>query len=151
MTTASGNDDPFDRGLTNQARLSLAGIHAVFKLEEALITLSIDVIGDGGPTEGDGFLENFLHREIQTPEIFAFERRRPTAWPYTRAKQRLIGIDVSYPAEQPLVQECALDGSLASFEKLYEAIEFYLQRLGTGGLELMRHAETSETPRIDKA
>jgi hypothetical protein len=46
VTAAASDHKTLDRRLTHAARLALTAIDAVFQLEEAFLTVRVDVVGD---------------------------------------------------------------------------------------------------------
>ena len=61
VAAAAGDYDAFDGSLADQAGLGFAAVDAMLELKESFFAVGIDVIGNGGTAEGDGFAENFLH------------------------------------------------------------------------------------------
>jgi hypothetical protein len=62
VAAAAGDDDAFDGSFADQAGLGFAAVDAVLELKESFFAVGVDVIGNGGAAERDGFAENFLHR-----------------------------------------------------------------------------------------
>ena len=61
-----------------------------------------------------------------------------------------VGVDITHATRKLLVQQGALDGSLAALEEFDKLIEFDFQGLGTPRFEAMSDTQTSEAPRIDE-
>jgi hypothetical protein len=71
MAAASGNDDSLNRRLTNQARLSFAAIDAVMQLKKTLCAIGVDVIGDRGTAQRNGFPQDFLDGKVEPAQVLA--------------------------------------------------------------------------------
>src|ERR1017187_2888008 len=61
VAAGGGAHAAFDGSLADQAGLGFTSVDAMLELEESFFAVGIDIIGNGGTAEGDGFAENFLH------------------------------------------------------------------------------------------
>ena len=86
----------------------------MLQLEKTFFAVGIDVVAHRRPAQRDGFAQYFLHGSVQLAQLLARERSGPPPRPYSRAEQRLVGVDVSHSAQELLVEQCALDGGLAA-------------------------------------
>ena len=78
--------------------------------------------------------------------------RGAAAGPDTGPEQRFIGVNVADTAQEVLIEERALDGSLAAAEQRQEAVEIDFQRFDAGGVEVScrRDAQAAEAAGIDE-
>src|SRR5439155_23884049 len=87
---------------------------------------------------------------MQKRQFLSRQRSRPAAWAHPGAEQGLIGINVSHPAEQLLIQQCTLYRRLASAEQFFEIRCRYLKRLFSWRFKLLDYVEPSEMPMINE-
>ena len=71
MTTASGDDDAFDRRFANQARLAFPAVNAMLDLKKAFVSIRVNIVGDARTAEPNGFFQNSLERLLQPAKIVA--------------------------------------------------------------------------------
>ena len=116
MTAPAGNHHPLDSRFADQAWFAFAAIHAVLELEESFLAIGVHVVGNRGSPQRNGLVEHFLYGEIQSSPLLVADRSGAAAGADSGAEQRLVGIDVSHTAEEPLIQQRTLDGSLAAAE-----------------------------------
>src|SRR5438270_1511080 len=129
VAPAAGDHDALDRSLTGKARLAFATVYAVLELEEALFSVRVHIIGDGRTASRNRLVQNFLYRCQEFAELIAFYRGSTAARTDSSAEQRFIGIYVSHSAQEFLIQQRALDGSLASAEHGHETFDVGFQGL----------------------
>src|SRR5580658_1029886 len=156
MAAAPAEHNPPDRRPAYQARLCFTSVNAVLELEESFFSIGIDVIGDRRPAQGDRLTQNFLNSGVQFVQPLARNRRGSPSRTDASAKQRFIGVDVAHAAQKFLVQQRALDGSLASAKQFGELVRAHLQRFDTAGIEaagfgLRMNAELAKHSGIDEA
>src|SRR6266849_5651511 len=116
VTAAADQHDAFYRSPAYQARLSFATIDPMLELEEALFTVGVHVVGDRRSAHGDGLAQHLLHSAKQPAKIFPAQRGGAPARPNAGPEQRFVRIDVTYAAQQFLVQKRALDRRLAALK-----------------------------------
>src|SRR5450432_1338505 len=117
MAAAPGDDDPLDRRLAHAAGLALAPVNPVLELEETFFAIGIHVVGNAGAAQLDGFFQNCFQGLMQAPKLVSGERGSAATGPNAGSEQSFIGVDVSHPAQQALIEQRALDRSLASVEQ----------------------------------
>src|SRR5450755_3675928 len=132
MTASASDDYSLDRISANQARLAFPTVHPMLQLEKPFFAVGVDIVADRRSAQSDGFAQHFLHCHVQLPQLFAGQRGGSTPGPNSGAEQRFVSINVPYPTQQFLVEQCALDGSFASPKQRYEALYLRLQRLISG-------------------
>ena len=152
MAAAATEHDPAYRCPAYQARLCFTSVNAVLQLEESFFSAGIHIIGNRGATERNRLQQNFLNSGVQLAQPLARNRRRSPSGTDAGAKQRLIGINVAYATQKFLIQQRALDGSLASAKKFDELVRAHFQRFHASGIEASGvDAEFSKHARVDKA
>ena len=138
MTASASDDDSLDRVAANQARLAFPTVHPMLQLEKPFFAVGVDVVTHRRSAQRDGFAQHFLHSRMQLTQLFPRERSSAPPRPNSGAEQRFVSINVPYPTQQFLVEQCALDGSFASPKQRYEALYLRLQRLISGSGESRR-------------
>src|SRR5208282_880725 len=113
VTAAARQNNPPDCGPAQQAGFPLTAIHSMLELEEAFLSIRVHVIGNRRSAQRDRLAQNFLYRGMQLAQLLPGDGCRPPPGTDAGAEQRLVGIDVAHAAQQFLVQESALDRSLA--------------------------------------
>lgn len=156
MAAAAAEHNPPNRRPAYPARLCFTSVNAVLQLEESFFSVGIHVIGDRRPAERNRLAQNFLNSGVQLAQLLARNRRRSPAWTDASAEQRFIGINVAYAAQKFLVQQRALDGSLASAKEFDELVRAHFQRLDASGIEaagfgLRINAKLAKHAGVDKA
>ena len=163
MGAATCNDDAADGRSTDQAGLPGAHIDVVAELEKAAFARGIDVIGDGGAAEADGFTQHLLHGGMQAIEFLCGQAGGHTAGADFGAEEALIGVDVANTVQEGLIEQGRLDGGAAAVEELAEVGFGDLQGLcaGTAKAEAFRgfilrcldgmNPHATEAARIDEA
>ena len=86
-----------------KAGFGFAAVDAVLELEEAFFAVGIDVIGDRGAAERNGFAENFLQGREKLGELIAGYGGGAAAGTDSGAEQRFVGINVADAAKQFLI------------------------------------------------
>src|SRR3984885_15593928 len=109
MAAASSQHHSLHRSLANQARLAFAPIHAVLQLEETLLAVGVNVVGNRRPTQRNRLAQNLLHRKEKLVPPSMSNRGRATPRPNSGAKERLIRVDVAHAPQQVLFMQVALD------------------------------------------
>src|SRR4029077_17637530 len=120
VTTAAGQYNAPDRGPTHRTWLPLTSINAMLELEESFFSIGVHVIGNRRSAQSDRLTKHLPHRSVQLAQLLARDGCGSAAGAGGCPKQRLVGIDVAYPAQQLLVQKRALDRSLAPAKDLDE-------------------------------
>jgi len=64
MATTPGNDDPFDRRVTNQAGLALPTVHPMLQLEKPFFAIGIHIVANRRTAERDSLPQDFLDRRV---------------------------------------------------------------------------------------
>src|SRR5205823_914483 len=128
-----------------------AAIDAMPELEKSFFPVGVHVIRDGGATQLDRFFQDSLQPRVQLRQLIARDARGEAAGANAGTEQGLVRIDVPYPSQEFLVEQCALDGSLAAAEKWDEAGEIDFKRFQASGIECRGHAETPEAARVNEA
>ena len=123
VAAAAGDYDAFDWGFADQAGFAFASVDAVLKLEKAFFAVGVDVVGDGGASESDGFFQDFFYCGEEFGELIARDGGGAAAGAYSGAEERFVRVDVADTAEKFLVEQRALDWSLAATEHRDEAVE----------------------------
>lgn len=98
MAAPPGDDYSLDASLAYQTRLSLAAVHAVLELEKTLLAVGIYVVGNRGPAQLDGFLQNSLDCAVQLPELLASDGGSSAPGPNPCSEQRFVRINIAHPA-----------------------------------------------------
>src|SRR5271166_2359759 len=157
MTAATCDDNPFDDGAAHYARLTFTSIDPVLQLEESFAPFGINVVADRRSAQFDRLVQHFLDGRMEFAQLSTRERCSATARPDCGAEERLVRVDVSHAAQQPLVQQRTLDRGFKTAEKRKEALALRVQRLVTGSGEsrggLRFHSDyrqSSESPRVDE-
>jgi hypothetical protein len=60
MAAAASDDDAFNGSLADETWFAFASINPVLELEETFFSIRVNVIGNAGTAEPDGFSENPL-------------------------------------------------------------------------------------------
>ena len=60
MAAAATDDNALDGGLADNAWLAFASINSVLQLKKAFLSIRVNVVGNAGTAEADGFSENPL-------------------------------------------------------------------------------------------
>ena len=153
MASTPAEDDSLNRGLAHQAGLAGAEIDTVLELKEALATFGVDIVGDGRSTQLDGLLQHLFDRCVQAIELSSSEPSCLPAGTNTRAKQRLIRVDVPHPMQQLLIEQSSFDRRLASAKELGEIVGADGERLSAGpGKTLVDgYAQSAKASRIHES
>lgn len=153
MASTPAEDDSFNRGLADQAGLAGAEIDTVLKLKEAFATFGVDIVGNGGSAQPDRLLQHLLDRNVQAIELSSSEPSCLPAWTDTRAKQRLISVDVPHPMQQLLIEQSSFDRSLASAKELGKIVGADGERLSArpGKALVDGYAQPAKAPRIHES
>lgn len=156
MGAAPGEEKTANRRATATARQAGPQIHAMLDLEEAGLAFGIHVIRDRGSSQTDGMLKNLAQGRAEAFELGPGEAAGHTAGTYTRAKQALVGIDVSHTCQQGLVQKRSFDGETATPEKSYEGlrgnVEGFRSRTEEGVLTIkVLERQPTEAARVHEA
>jgi len=114
MTAPSGQHNPPDGRSAHQARLAFAAIDSMLKLKKSFLAVGIDIIGNRRSAERDGLAQHFPHRSMQFGQLLPRDGGRAAARTDAGPKQRFVGINVAHAAQQLLIQQRTLDGSLAA-------------------------------------
>ncbi len=136
VAAAAGDYDAFDGSFADEAGLAFATVDAVLELKEAFFAVGVDVVGNGGATEGNCFAENFLDGCEQLGKLIASDGGGAAARADSGAEQRFIGINVAHAAQEFLIEESAFNGRLAATKQSEEAIEIGVQRLNAEGVKV---------------
>ncbi len=114
MAAAACDRDPFDGMLADKAPFSLSPIDPVLKLKESGFALGVHIVRNRRAAGSNRFIQHRPKRKEQLAQFCLAERCGPATWAHAGAKQRLVRIDVPHAAQQSLVQQGALDRSLAA-------------------------------------
>ena len=127
----------------------------MLELEESFFAIRVHIVRDRRTAERNRFLQHFFDGHKQLPLLIAGVNgpARAGRGRTTSPKKRLISINVADAAQQFLIEQRALDGSLAAAKQRQEAVEIDFQRLDAGGVEVsrLRDAQTAEAAGIDEA
>ncbi len=153
--SASGENDAANGRPADEAGLALPGVHAVLDLEEAGLTVGVDVVGNRGTAGADGRFQNGLERLAEAQQPGAGETAGPTGGADFCAEEAFVGVDVAHAVEQRLVEQRGLDGELAAAEERDEVIGGNGEGFAAGsgeeaGVDGVK-GETAETARVDEA
>ena len=123
------HDQPLDFCLATKARLPVALVDPVLKLEFAAIAVGIDVVGNGRAAGTDGFGQNLADCAVERQELLLRQVFRDARRMQARAKQALVRIDVADAAQDALVEQQGLDASAPRSKFSAEFLRADLQRL----------------------
>ena len=112
MCAPSTQHNPANWRLADATRLSRALIDAMLQLIESPHPGSIHIIGHRRAAKLNRVLQNLAQGQPQTLQFRSGQPSGLTARPNPRVKQTFVSVDVAYPGEQRLVQQCGLDGQL---------------------------------------
>src|SRR5208282_6881280 len=107
----------------------------MLELEESFFAIGVDIVGNGRSTERDGLAQHLPHCAMQFPQLVAGHGRRAPPRTDAGAKQRLVGIDVADAAQQLLIEQRALDGSLAATKQGNKTFLADIERFDASGIE----------------
>src|SRR5437870_3000021 len=113
MCAAAGDDDSLNGSFADVAVGVGSSVDAVLKLEEAFATVGVNVIGDGGAAEGDGFLQDGLDGGVESLEFVASELASAASRTDPSAIEGFVGVDVADSVKQLLIEESCLDWRVA--------------------------------------
>ena len=99
MTTSTRDNNSFDRRSTNQTRLAFSTVHPVLQLEKALFAVRINIVANGRPAQGNGFVQHFLNGGVEFAQLVARERHHTAAGPDARPEERFVGVDIADTAQ----------------------------------------------------
>jgi hypothetical protein len=74
------------------------------------------VIAKGGTTGGDGLPENLTQSAVQTTHGLEGKSLGRRGWVKAGTEKGFIGVNVTYPGQQRLIQQNAFDRSLSPTE-----------------------------------
>jgi hypothetical protein len=131
MRAAPAEHDSLNGSFTYKAWLSRSHVHPVLKLEESFTTFCIYVVGNRRSAEFDGFFQHFFYGLMEPCEFDATQSPGLAARSDAGAKQRFIGVYVSYSVKKTLIQESGFDWSSSSAKKLNEFLDAGGQRLSS--------------------
>ena len=117
MRPSSGQKNTSDWLLALAAGLALSPINAVLQLEKSLDACCVHIIRDRGTAQIDGPPQNPLQGQ---PKLFKLSLSQPagcTPWADSGMKQAFVGVDVTRPGQQRLVQQSRLDREFAAVEE----------------------------------
>jgi hypothetical protein len=125
-------------------------------LKEAGIAFGVHVVGNRGSPEADGMLKDLAERGAEAFELGPGKAAGHAAGANAGAKQALVGIDVSHPCQQRLIQKRSLDGEAAAAKKSCECLRGNVERFSawaeeTGMALQVFECETAEATRVYKA
>src|ERR1700733_14467208 len=151
MAAASSQHHSLHRSLANQARLAFAPIDAVLQLEETLLAVGVNVVGNRRSTQRNRLAQNLLHRKEKLVPPSKSNRGRSTPRPNPGAKQSLVRVDVAHAPQQFLIQQRALDRRLPPAEQSDKIFQLDIQRFEAPGVEVrLRNTQPPKAPRINK-
>ena len=104
MSTATGENDALDWGVTDSAGLAGAQVDMVMELEEAGDSVGVHVIGDRGAPKLDGCAENLDQSGAKTCEFGAGEATSVAGGAYAGVEESLVGIDVTDTVKKRLIE-----------------------------------------------
>src|ERR1035438_3790656 len=110
MTASSCDDYPFDRCAANQARFALPTVHPMLQLKKPFFAVGIDIVADCRPSQRNGFAQHLLNCGVQFAQLLARKRGGSATRTYSRAEERLVGVDIPHSAQELLIEQRALDG-----------------------------------------
>lgn len=117
MGASACEQDAADGSSADPAGLPGAHVDAVLNLKKALISIGINVIGDGGASGANGLQENAPQGGVELIEAFAGQAACLAGGADAGAEEALVRVDVANSVEQGLVKERGFDGELAPFEE----------------------------------
>ena len=145
-------DDSANRALTYQARFAFAALDPMLKLEEALFAVRIDVVGNRRSTQRDCLAQHFLNCTMELAQLISRQRYCATARTNPCPKQGFVSVDVAHAAQQLLIQQRALNRSLAASKQGYELFLGNFQGFDSAGVEFTtNHTQFPEHSWVDKA
>ena len=155
MRASPANNDSLNHRSADATRLPRALVDAVFQLEKSPHPLRIHIIGDRGPSQPNRMLQNLSQSEPKPLQLRSCKPPGVAAWPKTRPKQALIGINVSHPGQERLVQQCRFDREPSPPEERHKGVGFDPQRLCPRSAKAfipsqIAKFEASKPARIDK-
>jgi len=109
MSAPSGKLDPPNGRRAGDARLAGSLVNAVLELEEAVIPICIDVVGNRRAAEADGLPQNLPEGLAEPSELGPRQLTGPPVRPDAGAEEALVGINIAYSGEKPLVKQGGLD------------------------------------------
>src|SRR5579872_2456417 len=108
MRSPTAEDHSLDRRLADQAGEPRSQIHIVLKLEEALSSFGVHVIGNRRSSGPDRLMQHFLQRGMQAIELRALQSSCLPAGTNASAEQRLIRVNVPNAVQQLLIEQGCL-------------------------------------------
>src|SRR5579883_2429730 len=123
MSAALRDQNLPDGGAAAYARLAFAPVGAVAHLKPAALALGVDVIGDGGAAERDGFAENFTNGLVEARGSRGAELRGGGQGMDAGGEEALVGVDVAQAREEFLIEQEGLDAGFTAQAraKIFEA------------------------------
>src|SRR5208282_5521604 len=114
VAAAAGDHDAFDGRFADETGLAFAAIDAVLELEEAFFAVGINIVRDRRAAQGNCLAKNFFYGSEQLGQLVASDGRGTAAGANSGAEQGFISVDVSYSAQEFLIQQSTLDGGFAA-------------------------------------
>src|SRR5579872_1986955 len=131
MSATLPDQDAADRRSAHRTGLSFSAVNAVALLKAAAAAAGIHIVGNRGATPLDGLDQHFLNRPIQAAGTLAREPGGDGSRVDAGAVQRLIGINISHPAQESLIEQEWLDQRLPRAQAGDESIRRDRQRVRT--------------------
>src|SRR6202034_1000171 len=135
MTAAACQHNPPDCTLAHETRPPLTAIDAMLELKKSFFAIHIHVIGNRRSAERDRLTKHFPHGSVQLAHLLPAKGGRPPAGTNSRPEQCLIGVNITDTPQQLLIQERALDRSLAPAKQRDELLLTNFERLHSSGIE----------------
>src|SRR5256885_5235153 len=113
----------------------------MLELKESLFPIVVDIVGDRRSPKSNRFPQHFFYRDEKLSQLFSSNRRGPSTGANAGAEQRLVGINIAHPAQQFLIEQRTLDGSLTSPKQRDKSLQIDIKGLDPPSIEIHRNAE----------
>jgi len=135
MRPSSGEQNAADRRLAAEAGEAGSQVDTVLELEEATHPVGVNIVRDRRPAQPDGVLQDFAEGQPQTFEFGSGQPSTQAARTNSRTKETFVGVNVSHPGEQLLIEQRGFNRQLAPMEKLSKFHRRNRQRVNAGRCE----------------
>ena len=156
MSASTGDNDASNQSAAVPARLIRSLVDTVLQLKEAPDTLGIDIVGDRRAAEPYCVGQDFSKRHSKLFQFRSSQAPCAPSRPDACMKETLVGVDVSYPGKEGLIQQCCLNCQLPSVEELCKLLRADGERFRSGTFESrgsreITKLEATEAPGVDKS
>jgi len=154
VSAAAADHDSHDGSGADAAGLAGARVDVMAELEEAGDAVCVDVVGDRGAAQLNGFGEDFHQCVAEAGELGARETAGVAGGADAGVEECFVGVDVADTVEERLVEERRFDGSFAIAEESDKVLEWDGEGFGAGPFVLCVRrddGEAAEAARVYEA